>query len=429
MTATATLADAAVDARAGRDLVRLTFTDRIPDTAFATRSGVVTVTGIDLCKAGTFNGFQIIPEDLEAMVARFAQLRDTGTFVPPIRLDHSWSVLSVVGYFTNLETYVRPDLTGMDNTFLRGDVDLTGSLDYDAAALVAAIKRGALRNRSAELGGYVTNAGVELPLVFYGCAFVDIPAVEGLAPVGLSRSTRFSAPRSITTLTASPEGTPMTDTAPETPETTTATGDPAPADAGQAGTTVDAGQVSQDPDPARTDNPDTPTTSGTETQDPPADPPADGQAGGDSPATSSAAAGDAPGDVSQDPAAELTAARAEIRRLRQAETDREVARFRSSGAIVAATEDAAVRLLSHDSEDVRRAAGTLLGHMTTPIRLGSAPGRVELAAANGGELIRVGMSKDEVGALWLELDKTGRQARQAEYDAWAKHRRDNGIRD
>lgn len=423
----ATLADAAVDARAGRDLVRVTLSDRIPDSAFATSSrGVVTINGLDVLKAGTFNGFQILAEDLDVMVARFAQLRESGTFVPPFRLDHSWSVLSVVGYFNSLETYTRTDLAGVENTFLRGDLELTGSLDYEPAAIVAACKRGSLRNRSAEIGSYLTNAGVELPLVFYGAAFVDIPAVEGLAPVGLSRGLRLSTPRSITTLTT--EGfSPMSDT---DDTTTTSTGDPAPADAGEAGTTVEAGEVGQDSDPARSDDPATPDESGTGTAgDPPPDPEtvAGGDPGDPAPSTTpDAAAGDP--DPDDGTAAELERLRSEIVRLRQADVDRRVETLRAAGAITAANEAAAVALLSHDDEDVRRSAGTILDHSPTAVRLGHRPGRIGLDAGNG-ETIRLGMSKDEVGPLWASLTPDDRRARQAEYDAWSQHRRDNGIRD
>ena len=212
-TAYGRLAETAVAARGGADLERFTLSDRIPADRLAKNGdGSYTITGMDVLKTGVFNGVvEIIDADLDGMVARFEELRDGGIFVPPFRLDHGWSVLDVIGYYETLETYTRDDpTTGVVRRFMRGDVRITGSLDHDPAKIVAAIKRGALRTRSSELGFYVTNAGVELPRIFYGCAFVDIPAVEGLEPVKLSRRPE---PRRITNLsdTPPPEGTPSMD--------------------------------------------------------------------------------------------------------------------------------------------------------------------------------------------------------------------------
>ena len=70
------LADAATNARGGADLFRYGVATRIPDAAFAAAGpdGSVLVRGIDLCKAGTFNGLDLLDEDLVAMAARFADL-------------------------------------------------------------------------------------------------------------------------------------------------------------------------------------------------------------------------------------------------------------------------------------------------------------------------------------------------------------------
>lgn len=426
------LADAAVAARGGADLYRFGLDARIPHAAFAAQGdGTVLVKGIELLKDGTFNGFEILAGDLAAMVERFESLRDAGIFVPPFRLDHSWSVLSVVGYFEALDTTTRVDETdGRTHTFLTGDVRLTGSIDYTPDQLVKAMKRGALRSRSSELGYYVTNAGTELPLVFYGCAFVDIPAVEGLAPVKLSK--RSPEPHTITNLTADPtEGT-----APMDPEklarlremramTSLSAEQSAERDALNDEATA-AGVTEEDLDSS---NPTAELAEPTEVEDPEPEPEEDPEPEPDPVVEPEPVV--EPGTA--EPSAELAQLREQVARLRQESTDREVARFREAGAIVEANEGAAVALLSHDSEEVRRAAGTLLGSMTTRIDLGKRRGRQTLssdASSGGGDaLIRLGMTGDEVGALWADLTTEERKLRQAELDAWTKDRNENGIRD
>lgn len=400
------LADQAVAARGGADLYRFALEDRIPDASFAKNSdGSFTITGVDLLKSGTFNGFAILDEDLEAMAVRFRTLFDSGVFVPPFRLDHSWSVLSVIGWFENVETYRRVDATdSMEKTFLRGDIRLTGSVEFKPADLVDAIKRGALRNRSSELGYYVTNSGVELPLVFYGCAYVDIPAVEGLSPVELSKR---PSPHSITNLSADTEGSdvdPENET-PETPETPEAEVDETPVD-----------EPEETPDEEAPEEGDEDETPGE-----PEDEPVEDEA-----------------QVEETPASpeatELAAARAEIARLRTAAADREIAALRSAGVIVAANEEDATFLLRHDDEDVRRRAGALLGGMSATVTLGKRRGRTTLSKdgnGNGevGSLIRLGMPSDEVGSLWASLSREERQQHRAELDAWQNDRDENGVRD
>lgn len=435
MTTTLTrLADQAVQARGGADLFRFSIGDRIPDSAFAKNpDGSVTITGIDFLKAGTFNGLGLVDADLLAMVEHFTALRDAGIFVPPFRLDHSWSVLSVIGYVETLETYRRVDTTdSMEKTFLRGDVRITGNLDHKPADIVDAIKRGHLVNRSSELGYYVTNSGVEIPLAFYGCAYVDIPAVEGLSPVTLSRRPE---PHSITNLQQQ-EGTTMT---PEqiarlaelramtelsdaervelaelesAEAADAAAGTEPPAEGGDA--PVEVGTTGE---PGDTGDQQTGTT-------PPTGPPAETSA---------------TGPVEQPPAAEsaeLARLRAENAALRSAQADREVARFREAGIIVEGNTAHAEALLRHDSEDVRRAAGALLGSLAPRVELGRTRGRQALAAdasassvGGGAQLITLGMGKDEAGALWASLTTEERAAHREEYDAWIQHRAENGIRD
>lgn len=375
---------------------------RIPDSAFARNAdGSVTVTGIDLLKSGTFNGLGLVDADLDAMVAHFEQLRDSGTFLPPFRLDHSWSVLAVIGWFDELETYGRVDETdGVAKTFLKGDVRITGSVDYTPAQIVAAIKAGSLRNRSSELGYYVTNAGVELPLVFYGAAFVDIPAVEGLAPVSLS-----AVRHEIVNLT---EGSGMTEQNPEqtTDEPVEGTQEQ-PAET-PADPPAETEEVVEEP-PAANDNPDEPRR---EQEDQPVTDPVP------TPAT---------------PAAnpEVEQLRQEVTRLRTEAATRQVTEFRTRGVVNAENEEAATALLTHESEDVRRMAGTLLSSVPSLVTLGKRTGRTTLShdgTGATGTVIELGMSKDEAMALWASLSTEDRKARQSELDAWQKHRDETGDR-
>jgi len=455
------LADHAVAARGGADLFRFGLADRIPDSAFAANSdGSITVTGVDLLKSGTFNGLSLLNEDLEAMAVRFEQLATAGIFLPPFRLDHSWSILSVVGWFESIETYVRVDTTdSMEKTFLRGTIRLTGSVDYKPAQIVDAIKRGALTNRSSELGYYITNSGLELPLVFYGCAFVDIPAVEGLSPVSLSRLrrpephsitnlslpegndtmdpdqlARLAALRALDTLTpeesvelgeleqlAQETGTAIPD--PDNEGTVTAptgTGDNAAADENTPGV-----REGEETDPDETGSAGAVEDAGVEGGTP--------GAGGDA-GTPAGATAPAPPGAPAETVDELSRLRAENQRLRQESTDRVVTELRSSGVIVQENEADALALLSHDDEDVRRRAGALLRSIPARLELGRRRGQTALSSRtpNGGtdgELIRIGMSKDEVGPLWADLTTEERRARQGEYAAWARHRQENGITD
>lgn len=433
MTSTLTrLAESAVAARGGADLYRFGLHDRIPDAAFASQAdGSVVVTGIDFLKSGSFNGLGLVDADLEAMVQHFTALRDAGIFVPPFRLDHSWSILSVIGYVEELETYRRVDATdSMEKTFLRGNVRLTGSLDYTPAQLVKAIKGGHLRNRSSELGYYVTNSGVEIPLAFYGCAFVDIPAVEGLAAVTLSQNSHRPEPARIVNLTSTtPEGSAMTDDNP-TPGTDTPGDGTAPETAG----TPDAPEAGTDPGTG---------DGGELTDEEAADAARDQQAADDAAASSgNASAGDttpgqddasvaeggtpAGGTVDAPtgaPADEVETLRREIATLRAAEATRAIETFTRSGAIVDANRTDAEALLRHDDPEVRRAAGTILGHAGTQVALGRQAGRTQLGrdgnvVPEGGKVIELGMTPEEVGALWADLTPAERKLRQGEYDAW-----------
>lgn len=162
------------------------------------------IKGIAVVKPGFYNGyFEVTRDDLDAWVARFAEL--VTTFRPPFRLDHSWNVLNVIGRFVDLRVENRSDesIGGTVVPMLVGDIRLNGT-KAENAQIREWIKSGKLDERSSEFYPYKTNAGAEYPSIFAGCAFVDIPAVEGLGAITLHRDTLSS--------TDTPEGTTVSDT-------------------------------------------------------------------------------------------------------------------------------------------------------------------------------------------------------------------------
>lgn len=81
----------------------------------------------------------------------------------------------VVGWHTDMAVKdMSSPLDGKDYTYLLTDYALTEPYAQAAA------ENGTFRNRSAEIGSYVTNAESEHWPVYLGFAFVDFPAVEGL---------------------------------------------------------------------------------------------------------------------------------------------------------------------------------------------------------------------------------------------------------
>jgi hypothetical protein len=129
------------------------------------------VTGIKVFRTGTFKdsaGVQHTwtPEHLEEMVFHFNMLKSSGVLPNvPWRIDHSRSVLGVVGYFEKMYA---------EDGFLFADVHFTEPNALDGMA------RGTFRSRSLEVGVYETNDEAFYWPVVTGCAFVDLPAVEGL---------------------------------------------------------------------------------------------------------------------------------------------------------------------------------------------------------------------------------------------------------
>lgn len=150
---------------------------------------VLRIEGMPVFRSGTFRdsmGWQNTWESLhmKEMVSHFQHLRDTGIFTDvPVRAGHPSAsifgggnpVMELIGYIKDLrtETHASP-IDGKEYEYLLADYDI---LDADAQVK---INSGLWRNRSAEIGTYVTNDEAEYAPTFMGVAYVDMPAVEGL---------------------------------------------------------------------------------------------------------------------------------------------------------------------------------------------------------------------------------------------------------
>lgn len=219
------------------------------------------VEGVPVFRSGTFRdsmGYQATYEDIhiDQMVAHFGMLRNRNIFADvPVRDGHPGFLVSgqagngkVVGYHTNLRGEKRTSShDGKEYFYLLADYEI---LDPDAQA---AIKSGLWRNRSAEVGRYVTNDEAEFWPVYQGVAYVDIPAVEGLN--GFSKengNVRFMMEEeSMTASTVTPPALPTAPQAPVAPAATDTAAHAAPtapvkADAPAAFTFSIGGQTTQD---------------------------------------------------------------------------------------------------------------------------------------------------------------------------------------
>jgi len=159
---------------------------------------VLIIEGLPVFRSGTFRdsmGFQHTWESIhmDQMVANFEMLVNRSIFSDvPVRSGHpGWLVSGtegtgkVVGYHTALRKEERTSKhDNKEYTYVLADVEV-----LDPAAMEA-IEGGLWRNRSAEIGSYVTNDEAEFWPVYMGVAYVDIPAVEGLN--GFSKHQNFS---------------------------------------------------------------------------------------------------------------------------------------------------------------------------------------------------------------------------------------------
>lgn len=151
-------------------------------------NGKLALERVAVFRSGTFRdsmGIQNTWESLhiKQMIDNYEHLRDNGIFDDvPVRDGHpGWLIHGlpgngkVVGWHTNLFTEnVEAPHDGQKYDYLFADFEIT---DDDAKV---AIENGTWRNRSAEVGTYLTNNEAEFWPVYMGFAYVDIPAVEGL---------------------------------------------------------------------------------------------------------------------------------------------------------------------------------------------------------------------------------------------------------
>jgi hypothetical protein len=143
---------------------------------------------VPVFRSGQFRdsmGYQHSWESLHMtqMVTHYEMLRDRQIFAEvPVRDGHPGFLLSgiegngkVVGWHTALRTEDRVNPSdGQTYTYLLASYEI---LDPNA---ITAIESGLWRNRSSEIGAYLTNTEAEFWPVYQGFAYVDIPAVEGL---------------------------------------------------------------------------------------------------------------------------------------------------------------------------------------------------------------------------------------------------------
>ena len=141
--------------------------------------------GVPVFRSGTFRdswGDQTTWTNIHTaeMISHFNYLKDQSIFPDvPVRKGHgsflSDPMDSLIGYIDNMtaQTMTSP-VDGRKYSYLLADYDI---LDEEAQEKIAS---GLWRNRSAEIGTFVTNDEQMYSPTFMGFAYVDIPAVEGL---------------------------------------------------------------------------------------------------------------------------------------------------------------------------------------------------------------------------------------------------------
>ena len=156
----------------------------------------LTLTGVPIFRSGTFRDsmgdqktFSTL--DMASMVNNFNFLKDNHIFEDvPVRKGHGSffgdPMDGLIGYMTGLTAQEMTNpIDGLKYTYLLADSDI---LDAEAQDK---IESGLWRNRSSEIGTFVTNDEVPYGPTMTGYAFVDIPAVEGLNGA-FSKSKDFS---------------------------------------------------------------------------------------------------------------------------------------------------------------------------------------------------------------------------------------------
>lgn len=161
-----------------------------------TSSGGLVVEGVPVFRSGTFRdsrGVQATWEDIQIrqMVENYDYLKSKKILLEvPIRDGHpGWIVNGapgmgqVIGWHSNLYSKkLEAPHDKQEYLYVLGDFEVT-----DPAA-AEKVENGTFRNRSAEIGAYVTNNEAEFYPVYLGVAYVDLPAVEGLRFSGHSQA-------------------------------------------------------------------------------------------------------------------------------------------------------------------------------------------------------------------------------------------------
>ena len=136
------------------------------------------VRDIEILRTGTFRDtfgrkFSYSEGDLDEIVANFYELRQSGSFPNvPVRLNHNRDVMSVAGYITELRRV--------------GD-RLVADQEFTEPHALEMLRNGTLRERSIEAGPFKTVDGTLYKNVLLGVAWVDIGAVDKLAPVAAAK--------------------------------------------------------------------------------------------------------------------------------------------------------------------------------------------------------------------------------------------------
>lgn len=378
------------------------------------------VKGIAVLKAGTFHGSNgpvtLDDVDLEGYAERFEALR---SFVrPPLRADHSYSVMSVLGRFESLRVETRPDDTvgGREVPMLVGDVRLVGSTE-DKRQTRERILSGMFQERSSELFPYRTNTGVEYSSAFLGAAFVDIPAVEGLGAITLRRGHALTSdhPTDEEAAIVADEQTPDETTTPTTPVEDQVVGDPTPVtSAPPAGETTPDAPVEDDEPALEVD---------TDEDTPEDDPEVDAAPPGEVPPANLRAALAAAGVT--DPATMLRVEQeVERRATLRVEQETRLGEFRAAGILTPKVAPHAEVLLRHDDEGVRDAAYAILSATRPAVALRSEKRGTHTSVAPGGardgQVITLSMTRDEVASVWESLDTDARKVHRSEYTEWQR---------
>lgn len=158
-------------------------------------------------------------QHMDSMAAHFDMLRERNILADiPVRSGHpGWLVAGqegngkVVGWHTGIRVEERESThDGSSYHYLIASYEI---IDEEAQK---AVSSGLWRNRSSEIGTYITNDGAEYFPVYMGFAYVDIPAVEGLN--GFSKAKHIIQEDSMTdTKDAAKHAAPVAPTPPAPP--------------------------------------------------------------------------------------------------------------------------------------------------------------------------------------------------------------------